>query len=134
MIQSDQIRFISSILACIPLSYIIPKIPNVYARELYSFLMGTIIQYFIYGSDIYLVFLLHFLVYGMVKISPANCGKSVTIVTLLLLFLYHIYRMMIDYGGWTLDISTIMMSNVNKYSYFAYAVQDGKARLDKLTK
>jgi len=26
-----------------------------------------------------------------------------------LLSFYHIYRMVIDYGGWKLDVSTIMM-------------------------
>lgn len=96
--------------------------------------MGTIIQYFIYGKDILLIFVLHLLVYLMVKFNPKNCGKHVTIVSLGLLSIYHVYRMIVDYGGWSMDISTIMMSNVNKYSLFAYAYQDGQSEITKLSK
>jgi hypothetical protein len=42
--------------------------------------------------------------------------------------------MIVDYGGWTMDISTIMMCNVNKYSFFAYSYQDGQTDPNKLTK
>lgn len=34
--------------------------------------------------------------------------------------------MIVDYGGWNLDVSTIIMSNICKYSLFAYAYQDGQ--------
>ena len=101
---------------------------------MYSIILGTIVQYFIYGKEIVIVIALHALVYMMVKLNPKNCGKQVTIVTLALLSIYHIYRMIVDYGGWTIDVSTIMMSNVNKYSLFAYACQDGKTELNKLSK
>lgn len=77
---------------------------------------------------------MHILVYLLVKINPRRCGKHVTVVSLVLLSIYHVYRMIVDYGGWTMDISTIMMSNVNKYSLFAYSYQDGQTDLNKLTK
>lgn len=134
MIQDDQIRLISSIILSIPLSFLLPKIQNAYIREIYSFLMGTIIQFYIYGIEIYIVFMMHFLTYILVWLSPAKCGKQVTIVSLVLLSIFHVYRMMVDYGGWSIDISTLMMSNVNKYSLFAYAVQDGRTNQASLSK
>lgn len=91
-------------------------------------------QLYIYGKDIYIIFLLHALVYAIVKVNPRHCGKHVTIVSILLLSIYHIYRLIVDYGGWTMDLSTIMMCNVCKYSFFAYSVQDGQTDLSKLTK
>lgn len=91
-------------------------------------------QYYIYGQDILMIFFLHALVYTMVKLNPSHCGKNVTIVTLVLLSIYHVYRMLVDYGGWSMDISTIMMCNVNKYSLFAFSYQDGHTDLQKLTK
>lgn len=133
MLQDDQKRMVISMLACIPLSYVIPKLPSTLLREVYSLLLGTVIQYYIYGTEIYLVFLLHVFMYLLTWINPKKCGSHVTIVSLVLLSIYHIYRMSIDYGGWNLDVSTIMMSNVNKYSLFAYAYQDGKTDLSKLT-
>lgn len=81
-----------------------------------------------------MIFLLHALVYVLVAVNPRHCGKHVTIVSLALLSGYHIYRMVVDYGAWNLDVSTIMMSNVNKYSLFAYAYQDGQTNLGKLSK
>ena len=101
---------------------------------MYSFTLGTLIQFYVYGTDIYLIFLMHALIYFLVKINPNRCGKHVTVVSLALLSIYHVYRMVVDYGGWKMDISTIMMSNVNKYSLFAYAYQDGRTDLNKLTK
>ena len=50
-----------------------------------------------------------------------------------LLSTYHIYRMNVDYGGWTLDVSVVIMMNVCKYSEFAYALQDGRTPTEKLT-
>lgn len=134
MLSDDQLRILGSMVACIPLSYAIPKIPSTLGREVYSFVLGTIVQFFIYGKDIWLVFALHTLVYLMTISNPSKCGKNVTIVSLALLSVYHIYRMIIDYGGWTMDISTIMMSNVNKYSLFAFSVQDGQTDMNKLSK
>ncbi len=134
MLSDDQTRIILSMLICIPFSYVIPRIPSVMGREVYSFVLGTLIQLYIYGTDIYLIFLMHILVYLLVKINPRRCGKHVTVVSLVLLSIYHVYRMIVDYGGWTMDISTIMMSNVNKYSLFAYSYQDGQTDLNKLTK
>ncbi len=63
--------------------------------------------------------------YFFIKINPKQCGKPVTVIYLALLSIYHIYRMITDYGNWSIDISTIMMSNVKKYSFFAYSYQEG---------
>ena len=41
--------------------------------------------------------------------------------------------MNVDYGGWTLDVSVIIMTMVCKYSEFAYALQDGRSPPEKLT-
>lgn len=78
--------------------------------------MGTLLQYYVYGSDIYLVFALHALVYSLACFRIKKLGALVTYLSMTLLSIYHIYRMIVDYGGWTLDISTIIMMNVCKYS------------------
>ena len=36
--------------------------------------------------------------------------------------------MFTNYGSWSIDISTILMTNTCKYSLFAYAVEDGHAK------
>ena len=46
---------------------------------------------------------------------------------------YHIYRQYVDFGGWKLDITTIMMMYTCKYTSFAYCYQDGGKPEEKLS-
>lgn len=70
-------------------------------------------------------FLVHILVYVLIKIKGRHCGAFITGISIFALSGYHIYRMIDAYGSWILDISTILMTMVCKYSLFAYAYQDG---------
>jgi len=69
--------------------------------------------------------MIHLIVYGIIKIKGRKCGALVTGMSIITISMYHMYRMAVDYGSWTLDISTILMPMVCKYSLFAYAYQDG---------
>lgn len=133
MISDDQFRIIMGMAAGVPLSYLMRFLQIEWHRELYSIVMGTLLQYYVYGWDIYMVFTLHFLVYGLACLNIKKVGPLVTYLSMTILSIYHIYRMVVDYGGWTLDISTIIMTNVCKYSDFAYGLQDGKTAPEKLS-
>lgn len=121
VLPEDQIKFIVGIVVSVPLSYYLRKIPNSDNRYLYSFVLGTALQLFVYGLDIWMPFLVHLIIYAMIKIKGRNCGAFVTGISIIALSFYHIYRLIVDYGSWNLDISTILMSMVCKYSLFAYA-------------
>lgn len=121
VLPEDQIKFIVGIVVSVPLSYYLRKIPNSDNRYLYSFVLGTALQLFVYGLDIWMPFLVHLIIYAMIKIKGRNCGAFVTGISIIALSVYHIYRLIVDYGSWNLDISTILMSMVCKYSLFAYA-------------
>ena len=41
--------------------------------------------------------------------------------------------MITDYGSWIMDISTVLMTITCKYSLFAYAIEDGVQKTEKLT-
>lgn len=71
------------------------------------------------------------IIYGLIKIVGRNCGPLITTLSIIALSSFHIYRLIVDYGGWKLDISTILMPMVCKYSLFAYAYQDGGDKKDK---
>ena len=133
MISDDQIRVIVSLILSIPISLPIKYIPSLLLRSLYSFIIGTALQYYVYGSDIWQTFLQHLIVYAIIRIKGRKCGGFVTTYVVLTLFISHVYRMITDYGSWVLDITTIMMTMVCKYSMFAYAYQDGGMPIDKLT-
>lgn len=124
-LAQDQIRFISAVLISIPLSFVLRKLQTKQLRLLYSFLLGTLLQFYVYGTDIWMSFSVHLAIYTIIKINGRKSGKLVTTISIISLSAYHIYRLIIDYGNWTLDISTILMPMVCKYSLFAYAYEDG---------
>merc|ERR1712032_1402420 len=45
----------------------------------------------------------------------------------------HIYRMIIDYGNWTLDVNVILMINVCKISAIAFSYYDSDRDEKKCT-
>lgn len=126
MLADDQLRFILGMLIQIPLSYCLRYLKDIKHREIYSIVTGTLVQFYVYGFDVFFVFGLHALVYVICGFKLRFLGKIVTFLSMILLSIYHIYRMWVDYGGWVMDISTIMMTMVCKYSEFAYAIQDGR--------
>lgn len=132
VLSEDQIKFISGIILSVPLSYLIRKIPISCNRYLYSFVMGTLLQLFVYGYDIWMPFLVHLIVYAIIKIKGRKSGALITGISIVALSIYHIYRLIVDYGSWILDISTILMSMVCKYSLFAYSYEDGGKDKEKL--
>lgn len=132
VLSEDQIKFISGIILSVPLSYLIRKIPISCNRYLYSFVMGTLLQLFVYGYDIWMPFLVHLIVYAIIKIKGRKSGALITGISIVALSIYHIYRLIVDYGSWILDISTILMSMVCKYSLFAYSYEDGGNDKEKL--
>lgn len=80
-----------------------------------------------------MVFLLNCAVYLTIKMTPHKCGKLITVSTLVGLSVFHIYRMIINYGSWSVDLSTVIMTIICKYSLFAYAVEDGHNKKKSLT-
>ena len=125
VLSEDQAKFVIGLIVSIPLSYYLRKLKTKNHRYLYSIILGTLLQFFVYGYDIWMPFLIHLIVYGLIKIKGRKCGALVTGTTIIALSIYHIYRLIVDYGSWILDISTILMSMVCKYSLFAYAYEDG---------
>lgn len=125
MVPDDQLRVIFAIFVSLPLSYLLRKLPSENWRKYFSLITATILQYYVYGNEIALSFSLHLLIYVAIRIKGRQCGYIITALSLVILSAYHIYRQYTDYGGWTLDVSTILMGNVCKYSLFAFSYQDG---------
>ena len=125
MVSEDQQRIIIAMTVSVPLSFLLRFVRGFTYREVYSVLVGTLLQYYVYGFDLIYVFGLHCIVYAICSFAPHKCGGIVTIASLVVLSIFHIYRMIIDYGSWTIDISGVLMTVICKYSLFAYSVQDG---------
>ena len=127
-IPLDQVILVISILMTIPCCYINYFIKGKNNRLLYSLILGFSFHYSIYGintihtimSTISTYLFIHYL--GR-KATPFY----VVIYTIIHLDILHIYRMIVDYGGWTVDdAATIYMIFLCKYTSVAFSYDDGR--------
>lgn len=124
----DQIKMIMSSLMCIPLCYVLAELRGAGTRRLYSTVIGFLLQWYVYGQYPFQLFMMGALsaaIYLFVRVRTVRCGKEVTMGSIVLLSTLHIYRLITDYGSWNIDVTTVFMMTICKYSSFAYACEDG---------
>jgi hypothetical protein len=128
MIQEDILRMFAGLLALIPFSYFIQYISNSSLRYGYSLISALTIQFFVYETYMYPIYIQHFLAYAIIKIrGKKSKGGLVTFQSMLFLSGYHIYEYLYNHGGWTMNASALLMILVCKYSLLAYNLDDGQA-------
>lgn len=124
----DQIRIIISQMYSLILSFILYFLKDPALRKLYSLFFGTLLQIYVYKKNYYQYAFLLLQIVGVYLICMyyrSKCGLIVTVLSVFSLSVCHIYRMLTDYGGWQIQISTLLMMTVCKFSLFAYQCQDG---------
>ena len=95
-------------------------------RYAYSLVFALVLQAFVYQESMYPVYVQNIIAFLLIKLNPKNLGAWVTFESMLFLSGYHVYNYFYNYGGWTLDASTLLMILVCKYSLLAYNIEDGK--------
>ena len=124
---NDQNRLLLSILITFFFGYFFKFIKGKSRRILFSLSIGVFVQFYMYS-----IYALHILfssltILLMIKSFPkSKIGAYVTIYSMLHLSFLHLYRMIYDYGGWTMDITTIFMMTICKFSAFAYCHGDSE--------
>jgi lysophospholipid acyltransferase len=106
----DQFRIILLMLASFPLGLInySLKIPKI--RLWYGLITGLILQYLMYKNAIIHTISATMGTYLFIRfLGRKVSGFWVLGLTVLHLSALHIYRMIKDWGGWNLDVSTIYM-------------------------
>jgi lysophospholipid acyltransferase len=93
-------------------------------KLIYSTLLSCAILLHIFGNYLWLTLALSVVIYALTSALRARAGKPIFAFSMLALSLAHFYRMYTDYGGWKIDITSILMINVGKYSYFSFWYQD----------
>lgn len=119
----DQIRLVLSQIYAIVLCSFFDRIKSPSIRKYYSLVFGTLLQLYVFKDYFYQYILLIAqicIVYWICTKQRKNCGYLVTVESVLVLSICHIYRQLTNYGGWELDITTILMVMVCKFSMFAY--------------
>ena len=132
-IPEDQIRMLLSLILCLPLGFIFKAIENRLFRDIYGVFFGLALQTFVYGQGVFVTLAQTAITYLLVVIFKRKAAKLVFAESLVFQSAYHIYRQYVDFGGWKLDISTIVMMYTCKYTSFAFCYEDGGKPLERLT-
>lgn len=127
-------RFMSALFLTIPAAIALRYFPNlsITLKKCFSILLATLLQYYVFQNELFWTFALHVLVYAVILVKGRNSGFIVTAISMIALAVYHIYRLVTNYGSTDIELSFILMLYVSKYSLFAFAYQDGALSDDKL--
>lgn len=77
-LPEDQIRLVLASLLCVPLCYLMPSLPQVQLRRLYSTLLGVALQLYVYNTyrpQLAMMLLVSLAVYAAVRVRPRTCGR-----------------------------------------------------------
>lgn len=124
----------SALFLTIPAALAIRYFPNtnINLRKCFSIILATMLQYYVYQNELFWTFALHVIVYLVMLINGRWSGFIVTVISMIALSIYHVYRLIYSYGSTDIELSFILMLYVSKYSLFAFAYQDGGLSDDKL--
>ncbi|KAG5188593.1 MBOAT, membrane-bound O-acyltransferase family-domain-containing protein [Tribonema minus] len=127
------LQYLVLLLAGYPLAVIFAKLPSPTLKHAYSCLVGLWMMQNIFLSQWIHSFISAMVTYILVLALPNKIMPKVVFAFLLSYICgSHIYRMYVDYMGWSLDFTGPQMLLTIKLSAFAYNVADGRI-YEKLT-
>ena len=124
MVADDILRFMIGMASLVPLSLPL-RYMNYQVKYWYSLILGFAMEIWVYDMSIYPIFLQHLIVWAIIQTRSPHCGKIVTFESILFLSGFHLYEIIWNYGGWSMNALALMMILVCKYSLFAYNIDDG---------
>ena len=130
----DQIKFLIALLLPYPLGYIIQLFRSPTFRFIYSLICGILLIIFLYGRQIVFVIGELLLAYILMRFLPRKyIGWTMMIFVVLCVSCSHVWRMSTDYGGWQMDVSTVIMIMTMTYSGLGWDLRDGAIPVDQLS-
>jgi lysophospholipid acyltransferase len=125
-LPEDQKRFLGSFLVMLPLGWIFIYLRNPYLRMIYSLIFGLFFQYLVYSSAmLHVIFALVANLSIIWMIPTQYIGRTAIFYNFAHNSIIHLYRLLIDYDNWSIEISVIFMLVMCKFCSFAFCYQDG---------
>ncbi|KAF1777658.1 Membrane bound O-acyl transferase, MBOAT [Phytophthora cactorum] len=123
---SDQLCYVLCLFAAYPLAVVYKLLPGASLKHVFDVVLGVSIAQFVLGSGWVHSFISSFLTYLIVKFGPSKHAPGIVFLfNMLYMSASHIYRLYVDYMGWTLDFTGPQMLLVIKLTSFAYNYYDG---------
>ncbi len=121
----DQQKFLICIFFQYPCSYLISKIYSPILLYVFNIIFGFLLQIYIFEKQFIISLSSTIFCYLCLHIKNKKLSAYVTLlVSMIFLSGIHLYRLIYDYGNWTLDINVITMINVTKYTSIAFCYYD----------
>jgi len=126
----ELLRLLFGMALLVPLSYALRYLKPAF-KYWYSLIVGSALQIYVFRWDMYPVYIQHFIVFAIIKLKGPRCGLIVTVESMLFLSGYQIHEILTNYGGWTMNVSALLMILVCNYSLLAYNLEDGSIQDSK---
>ncbi|RHZ02211.1 hypothetical protein DYB26_000653 [Aphanomyces astaci] len=121
----DQLRYCLSLFAAYPLALVFRLLP-VGLKHWFSFVVGVLMAQFVLGSQWIHSLITSTVTYAIVAAAPsAYSPQLVFAFNMSYMSASHLYRIYVDYLGWSLDFTGPQMLLVIKLTSFAYNCYDG---------
>lgn len=122
----DQLRYVLCLFAAYPLAVVYKLLPAGSLKHLFDILVGLLLAQFVLGSGWVHSFISALITYVLVKFGPPRYAPTIVFLfNMTYMSASHIYRLYVDYMGWTLDFTGPQMLLVIKLTSFAYNYYDG---------
>jgi len=136
----DQLKYVLGMLAGYPLAIIFALLPFGMMRHAFSLISGVFLAQFVFASgwihSLASATIVYFLIAATQSIRALDKYRHILVFVFMMGYMTasHVYRIYVDYMGWSLDFTGPQMLLTIKLTSMAYAVYDGtvdRARLDK---
>lgn len=125
---ADQLRALLCFAAAYPLAEVLRRLGSPTAKHWMNIFVGVGMAQFVYGSQWLLSLLSASTTYALMLAAPAHLApRLVFAYNMALVAALHLYRMYVDYMGWTMDATASQMLLLIKLTSFAYNYHDGTA-------
>lgn len=124
--ELGMLKYVLAMFLAYPLAGILSLLPGAHLKHLFSLLVGLWYAQEIFGGQWIHSFASALVSYLIVVLAPRKHIASLTFAfTMAYMSLSHLYRVYVDYLGWSLDFTGPQMILTIKLSSFAYNVYDG---------
>lgn len=125
-LATDQLRYVLCLFAAYPLAGVYKLLPSAALKHVFDIVVGVLAAQFVLGSGWVHSLLSAAVSYALVKFGPAKYAPYIVFLfNMAYMSAAHIYRLYVDYMGWTLDFTGPQMLLVIKLTSFAYNYYDG---------
>ncbi|KAH9101924.1 hypothetical protein AeMF1_021370 [Aphanomyces euteiches] len=122
----DQVRYVGCLFGAYPVAILFSLVPSATLKHIFSLTIGVALAQFVFGPSWVHTLIMAISTYLLVVLAPPKYApRLVFLWNMIYMSASHLYRLYVDYMGWSLDVTGPQMLLVIKLTAFAYNYFDG---------